>query len=197
MPPGLVAVLFPRDSLGDGAGGGFSQPGSDGAFQMQAVAAGDYDVVLGNTGPGDDLYVSAIQAGDDDALAGGVHVGLPPAGRLKVILKGNGGAVQVSVKDSEGKPLPDSSVRLVPDAPRRPQMALYGECKTDAAGACSLLGMAPGKYRAFAFAQERQIDFRDPAVTADIEDLGMAVNIAEGERQEIQLVPVPDDKILE
>jgi hypothetical protein len=193
MPPGLVAVLMPRESRGDGSGG-LSQPSNDGVFQIRDVAPGDYDVALGNTGPGDDLYVSAIQAGDDDALAGGVHVGLQSADRLKVTLKGNGGTVQASVKDARGKPLPDCYVRLVPDAPRRAQMALYGECKTDASGACGLLGIAPGSYRAFAFAEERQIDFRDPAATADIEDSGKAISIADGERQGIELIPVPEDK---
>jgi hypothetical protein len=193
MPPGLVAVLMPHENRGDG-GGGLSQPGTDGVFQVRDVAPGGYDVALGNTGSGDDLYVSGIQAGDDDALANGVQVGRLPVGRLKVTLKGNGGTVQASVKDSQGKALPDCSVRLVPDAPRRAQMALYGECKTDASGACGLLGVAPGSYRVFAFAEERQIDFRDPAATTDIEDLGKAITIGEGERQGIELIPVPENK---
>jgi hypothetical protein len=193
MPLGLVAILISRENRGD-AGGGLSQPGSDGVFQIRDVASGDYDVVLGNTGTGDDLYVSGIQAGDDDALANSVHVGLEPVGRLRITLRGNGGTVQASVKDSRGKTLPNGYVRLVPDAPRRSQMALYGECKTDASGACGLLGVAPGSYHAFAFAEERQIDFRDLSATTDIEDLGKAVIIAEGERQDIELIPVPEDK---
>ena len=53
----------------------------------------------------------AIQAGDDDAMASGVHVGLQSGGLLKIILKANGGTVQ-SVKDSRGKPLPNCFVRL-------------------------------------------------------------------------------------
>ncbi len=191
MPAGLVAVLMPRESRYDG-GGGLSQPGSDGEFQIRDVAQGDYDVALANTGAGDDLYVSAIQAGDDDALDGGVHVGMAPVGRLKVVLKSNGGTVQASVGNSLGKPLPGAHVRLVPDAPRRAQMASYGECKTDASGACTLLGVAPGSYRVFAFAEEtRQLDFRDPSATADIEDSGKAVNIAEGERRNVELTAVP------
>ena len=51
MPPGLVAVLMPRESRGDGRGG-LGQPGNDGVFQFRDVAPGDYDVALGNTGPG-------------------------------------------------------------------------------------------------------------------------------------------------
>jgi hypothetical protein len=192
LPAGLMVVLMPRENRGDGSGG-LGQPGVNGTFVIRDVVPGDYDVALGSTGPGDDLYVSAIQGGDDDALAGGVHVGLQPGGRLKVALKANGGTVQVSVKDSKGKPVPESNVRLVPDALRRAQMALYGECKTDASGACSLVGMAPGNYRAFAFADERQIDFRDPVATTDIEDLGKAINIAEGDHQAVELIPVPED----
>lgn len=192
LPPGLMVVLMPRENRGDGSGG-LGQPGINGTFVIRDVVPGEYDVALGSTGPGDDLYVSAIQVGDDDALAGGVHVGQQPGGRLKVALKANGGTVQVSVKDSKGKPMPGSNVRLVPDAPRRAQMALYGECKTDASGTCSLVGMAPGNYRAFAFADERQIDFRDSVATTDIEDLGKAINIAEGDHQAVELIPVPED----
>ncbi len=190
MPAGLVAVLTPRDIRYDG-GGGLTQPGSNGEFQMRDVAPGEYDVVLASTAAGDDLYVSAIRAGDEDALDG-VRVGVSPVGLLKVILKSNGGAVHASVKDAAGKPLPDAHVRLVPDAPRRAQVALYGECKTDASGACDLLGAAPGSYRVFAFAEERQIDFRDPAATADIEDLGKAVNLGEGDRQSLELTVAPE-----
>jgi protocatechuate 3,4-dioxygenase beta subunit len=191
IPPGLVAALTSQDIRYDG-GGGLSQPGSGGEFQMRDVAPGDYDVALASTGAGDDLYVSAIQAGDDDALAGGVHVGTSPVGRLKVILKSNGATVQASVRNSSGKPLPDSQVRLVPDAPRRAQVALYGECKTDASGVCNVLGVAPGSYRVFAFAEETRLDFRDPAATRDIEDSGKAINVAEGERQSVELTVAPE-----
>ena len=38
------------------------------------------------------------------------------------------------------------------------------------------------------------IDFRDPAATTDFEDLGKAVNVVDGERQDIELIPVPEDK---
>jgi hypothetical protein len=193
MPVGLIAVLISRESR-DNRSGGMSQPGNDGVFQMRDVPPGDYDVALGTTATGDDLYVSAVQMGDDDALADGIHVGGLAVGPLKVILKGGGGTLQASVKDSRGKPRPDSYVKLVPDPPRRAQMALYADCKTDASGMCGLHGVTPGNYHAFAFVEERQIDFRDPAATADIEDSGKAVTIAESARQSIELTPAPGDK---
>ena len=193
MPAGLIAVLVSRETRYDGSGG-IGQPGNDGVFQLRDVAPGDYDVALGNAGPADDLYVDAIRVGDDDALAGGIHIGGTTLGLLKIVLKANGGTVQAGAKDSNGKPMPDSYVKLVPDAPRRTQMALYADCKTDASGTCSMLGVAPGAYHAFAFAAERQLDFRDPAAASEVEDSGKPVTIAEGEHQSVDLTSVPEDK---
>jgi hypothetical protein len=193
VPAGLIAILVSRETRGN-AGGGVGQPDSTGAFQMKDVPPGDYDLALGNTGPADDLYVTSIRAGDDDALSGGIHVGSQPLGPLKIALKDKGATVQASVVTSDGKPLPDAFVKLVPDPPRRTQMALYADCKTDATGACGMLGVAPGSYRAFAFAGETQLDFRDPTATADIEDSGKSIVVAESEQKSIALTPPPDDK---
>ena len=55
-----------------------------------------------------------------------------PLAPLKIILKGNGGTVQVTVKGTDGKPQPNYSVEIVPDPPRRKQKTLYSQCGTDA-----------------------------------------------------------------
>jgi hypothetical protein len=57
-----------------------------------------------------------------------------------------------------------------------------------------MLGVAPGAYHAFAFAAERQLDFRDPAAASEVEDSGKPVTIAEGEHQSVDLTSVPEDK---
>jgi hypothetical protein len=67
-----------------------------------------------------------------DALATGLHLGAQPLGTLKIVLKANGATLQASAKTSEGKPLPDATIKLVPEPPRRTQMALYKDCKTNA-----------------------------------------------------------------
>ena len=193
MPSGLVVILVPRETR-DHRGGGMGQPGKDGVFRMQDVPPGDYDVNVGNIGGGDDLYVSAIQVSDDDALSSGIHVGEEAVGPLKITFKGNGGIVQANVKDARDKPLADAYVRLVPDPPRRAQVALYSECKTDERGTCGLMGVPPGSYHAFAFAEERSIDFRDPTATAEIEDSGKAINVGEGEHKGVDLTPLPEAK---
>lgn len=191
LPPGLIALFANRDGRRNG-GGGASQLSADGSFQIANVAPGDYDVIVANTGPGDDLYVSAIEAGDTDALSAGVHVGGQPVEPLRIRLKANGGTVQANVVNKDGKPQPDMNVNLLPDSPRRNEMALYGQCKTDSTGTCQIMGVTPGSYHVFAFADDPQIDFRDADATKEFEDSGKAVKIAEGERQSVELNPVPD-----
>ena len=120
-----------------------AQPASDGSFTLPNVPPGDYDVTLAATGPTDDLYTASIRMGDDDVLTGGVHVGGALA-ELEITLKANGGTLECSVSDSNQEPLPDAQIVLLPDPPRQSQLALYGECRTDATGACTLTGVTPG-----------------------------------------------------
>jgi hypothetical protein len=124
-------------------------------------------------------------------LAEGLVIGGGGALSVEVILKSNGGAIECFVAGANGKALAGAYVALVPDPPKRSHMALYGECGADASGTCTIEGIAPGEYRLFAFAQERRLDFRDPASLAEIEKHGKAVKIAEGERQQASLTVLP------
>jgi protocatechuate 3,4-dioxygenase beta subunit len=192
-PPGGLMVLLASRERQDHQAGGMGVVGSDATFTMENVPDGDYDVMIGNAGPGDDLYIGGIRMGDSDALADGVHVAgaaLPP---LEIKLSPNGGTVECLVSDSNSKPTPEAQVALLPDAPRRSQMALYGECRTDAEGTCSLAGVTPGSYHVFAFQTESQLDFRDSESLKDLEKYGKPIKIAEGEKQKAELTVIPEE----
>ena len=73
-------------------------------------------------------------------------------------------------------------------------MALYGTCTTDARGACTLRGVAPGDYHAFAAAKDAGVDFRDPAGVKDIENEAKAVKVAEGDHQNVEIEVAPEDQ---
>ncbi|MBZ5579807.1 MAG: carboxypeptidase-like regulatory domain-containing protein [Acidobacteriia bacterium] len=186
IPQGLLVLLSNRERVNRQAGG-LSQIGSDGAFTVAAVPAGDYDIALGSAGPGDDLYVSAIRRGDDDVLAKGLRVNGPSAEPIEIVLKPNGGTVEVVARTPKGDPLPEASVALLPDAPRREQKALYGACMTDARGVCALQGVAPGDYHAFAAPKDAGLDFYDPDSTKDLEKQAKAVKVAEGDHQTVEI----------
>ena len=188
--PSLLVTLSSRERQ-DHQGGGMAQPASDGSFTLPNVPPGDYDVALVATGPGDDLYTASIRMGDLDVLTGGVHVGGALA-ELEITLKANGGTLECSVFNSIQEPLPDAQVVLLPDPPHQSQMALYAECRTDASGACTLTGVTPGDYHAFAFASTEEMDFRDSDSLKEFQKLSKPVKITEGDRLKVELEAIPE-----
>lgn len=186
--PPLMIVLASRDPDNYQAGG-IAHVSPAGTFRFPSVAAGEYDVMLGSMGPGDDLYVSAIRLGASDALADGVRTDV--AGDLEIVLKEHGGTLACSVTGEKDEPVSAGRVVLIPDPPRERQRALMGGCSTDARGACEILGVTPGEYHVYAYPMEIVIDQRDPSAFKPFEKYGKAVKIAEGERRDIQLKAAP------
>ncbi len=193
IPQGLFVILSDRARTNNQAGG-LGQVASDGAFTMDTVQAGEYDVALGSTGPGDDLYVSAIRRDDEDVLAHGLHVTGSSNEALEIVLKANAGMVKVVARTPKGEPFPEAIVTLLPDEPRREQLALYENCVTDARGTCTLHGIAPGEYHAMAVSKDAGIDFRDPSIIKEFERQAKAVKVAEGDLQSLEIEVVPDDE---
>ena len=192
MPSGLLVLLSSRGRTQRQAGG-LGKVGSDASFTFPSVAAGDYDIQLASGGVFDDLYISSIRRGDDDVLARGLHVSGPGGNPVEIVLKPNGGSVEVTVDNSKGEPVPDASVALLPDPPLREQPALNATCMTDARGACTVRGITPAGYHAFAFRKGAGVDLRDPDTIKDFEPYAKAVTVAEGSRQTLQLTVAPYD----
>ena len=186
----LMVMLASREP-GDTQGGGMAQVGAGGSFTMKDVAPGNYDVIVASSGDVDDLYISAIRLGDTDVLAEGIHIGEGLPGSLDIILKANGGTAECAVKNETGEALPGAHVILVPDMPRQRQVALYGDCHTQAGGTCTIVGITPGKYHAYAFPTEIEIDYRDADALKPYETYGKAVKLGEGDRLQLELNAVP------
>lgn len=193
LPPGLMVVLGSREA-GDTQGGGIAQVGADGAFTIPHVAPGEYDVVIGSATAGeDDAYIQAIRVGDKDALAEGLHVGEGQLPSLDIVLKPNGGAVECTVTDDKGDPVPDASILIVPDPPRQRQAALFGDCHTRPDGTCKVTGITPGEYHVYAFPAGMEMDRRDPEALKPFEKYGEAMKFAEGERKPVNLKTPPTE----
>jgi hypothetical protein len=194
IPQELLVMLSNRVRT-NRESGGLGQVSADGTFTVDGVPAADYDIELASVGPGDDLYISAIRKGDEDVLAKGLHVSGPSRDRIEIVLKAKGAAVDVVVRTPEGDPFPEASVALLPDPPRRAQVAFYGSCMTDARGICTLRGLAPGDYHVFAVAKDAGVDFfRDPDSTKDFEKQSKAIKVAEGDRQKVEIELKLDDQ---
>ncbi len=187
---GLMIILGSREPA-DTQGGGMAHVSAAGSFSMNDVPPGDYEVILASTSASDDLYVSAIRLGNTDVLAEGIQVGEGPLGSLDIVLKANGGTAECVVTSETGEAVPQARVILVPDAPRQRQVALYGDCRTEANGTCTIMGISPGEYHAYAFPTEIEMDYRDPDALKPLAKYGTAVRLGEGERLHLELKSAP------
>jgi hypothetical protein len=104
-----------------------------------------------------------------------------------MVLKANGAEIDCTVLDEKQQPIPEAHVTLLPDPPRRSQIALREECQTNASGKCTLLGIAPGDYHVFAVAADDSENFRDPAVIGGLEKVGKPVTVGKGDRRSMPL----------
>jgi hypothetical protein len=81
----------------------------------------------------------------------GIVVGKVPPGPIEVKLNPSGRIVGGIVVDANEKPVPHAVVVLVPPIERRQNSALYFSAASDGAGQFWMTGVAPGKYKIFAW----------------------------------------------
>ena len=161
---------------------------------MNKVPPGDYDVIVDSSSVGDDLYIDAIRSGDIDVLAVGIQVGEEAPGSLDIILKANGGTIEFTVTSDTGEAVRQAQVTLVPDTPRQQQVPLYRHCTTEAKGSCTITGIRPGEYHAFAFPAVIGMDYRDPDALEPFMKYATPARIGEGERLQFGLKSAPSEE---
>jgi len=191
--PGLMVLLASRE-VGDSQGGGFARVSAAGDFVINNVPPGDYDVTVEwSSGTADDLYVDTIRSGDIDVLAEGMQVGEEAPGSLDIILKANGGTIEFTVTSDTGEAVRQAQVTLVPDAPRQRQVSLHRHCITEANGSCTITGIRPGEYHAFALPAVIGINYRDPDALEPFMKYATAARIGEGQRLQLGLKSAPTE----
>jgi len=89
-------------------------------------------------------------------------------------------------------------VVLVPDEPRRAQTRLYKDATTDQYGRFTIVGIAPGGYKLFAWEDVEDGAYEDPDYLKAFEDLGEPRTIRERSREsaQLKLIPAEDKKTL-
>jgi hypothetical protein len=98
------------------------------------------------------------------------------------------------IVDAEQKPVPEAQVTLMPDGPANSKAALQASCRTDALGKCTLMGIAPGGYHAFAFTKTDTVDLYDPEVAGVLKDKGTPVVASESEHKAMQIQVLDSDQ---
>lgn len=139
-----------------------------------------------------DAYVSDIRQGARSIYREGLFSTNPSEGPIEIHVDARGGTISGVVRDAVNQPAKQVSVIVVPDAPRRANSLLYKRATTDANGAFSLQGIAPGDYHLFAWAvAPPQGAEEDARFLLPFEGRGTTVRATPGGKTEAQLRLLP------
>jgi hypothetical protein len=172
---------------GNGAG---SKIKPDGTLAFENVPEGNYEFEMYGRPPGfsPDFYMKDALVNGESVLDKGLAV---PAGdgqrTVEVVISSSGTRVDGTVTDENDLPAAGAIVALVPEEGRRKLFRLYKDSTTDQYGKFVLRGIAPGKYKLFAWKDVENDSWQDPDFLKPFEDQGKEITAEEKGRITIQL----------
>ena len=179
-------------SIDNSAGSASAKIKPDGTFVVQNVYDGTYRVRV--FGFPEEYYVKSAQQGRSELLESGLTVShSQPTSPLEITLSPDGGRVDGTVLHDQS-PVGGALVVLVPNPPHRDRDEMYSMKAVDPLGRFSLLGLAPGDYKLFAWESVPGTNYVDPDFFEVFEDRGTRVHVEERQPQTVQLEAITADE---
>jgi hypothetical protein len=179
-----VKLIPVRDPLPYHAAG---QVAPDGTFSIPGSFAGPFRIEVEGLPAG--TYVKSAVYGEKNAL-NVLDLNFRSAGeRLAVVVSAGAARVSGVVADDAGKPI-EGFALLVPDPPQPQRPSLYRMLETDENGRFQFQGLAPGKYRLYAWEEFEPGAQFDPDATAPFQARSIAIDLPEGANKEVKVARI-------
>jgi protocatechuate 3,4-dioxygenase beta subunit len=163
--------------------------GADGKFSLPQIVSGDWQLSVTPVPPG---FLKSARLGDKDVRFSTFEIGSNTETPLNIVVSMNTATVEGEI-DTEG----DSKRAGVLIAPVGPYHNLaryyYGTTANDK-GKFHISGIAPGKYKIFAIERMAPASFRTPEAADQLDELGEAIELAEGATLEAHPKLIPVDR---
>jgi hypothetical protein len=163
-------------------------PADDGTFVYAGLGQGDYRVNVGVIPS--NSYVKAIRLGAADVLRDGLRLEKAPENPLEIVLYLDGGSLEGVAVNEKAEPLSNATVVLIPDAPARNAIYLYRTGTSDASGAFEIKGIAPGRYKVFAWESVPKDIWYDSEFLREFEAQGTSLNFTDAGRQQVRITTI-------
>ena len=164
---------------------------NEGLLRIRASLA---PVAAAQRGAGSNLlnaYVEDIREGGVSIYDDGLRVGTEPPRPIEVFVKTDGGTINGIVTDAQQNPKPGTIVTLVPPERRRQNPDLYKIVTSAAQGRFTIIGVAPGSYKLFAWESVAQGAYQNSAFLARYENRGYPVVVAPASTTNVQITAIP------
>jgi protocatechuate 3,4-dioxygenase beta subunit/uncharacterized protein (DUF2141 family) len=162
---------------------------SDGSFTVKGLADGDY--MIGIWSNCHTCYLKAATTKDGaDVLTNGLEItggSAPPS--IELIYSSNTAQVSGTVTQDDEKPAQGATVILVPDMGTPNRDERFQTATTDQYGHFEIAGIPPGRFSVLALSDfdDSSTSFTDPDFLRAFGERPQSIDLAEGDRQTLQL----------
>jgi hypothetical protein len=172
--------------------GGVIPPADPSLFSYPNVPDGRYNVQVLPLPAS--AYIEDIREGTRSIYDSGLTIesGKAP-GEIQILINSDGERLEGTVLDTAQKAVV-AHVVLVPAPSRRQNASLYKTATSNANGKFTMIGVAPGDYKLFAWEDVPNGAWQNAEFMTNYEVLGTAVKVAPGIRNDIQLRVIPAGK---
>jgi hypothetical protein len=166
---------------------------SDGSIRLSGVTPGRWTLVIDSLPEG--FWVKSESYAGTELPIGELNLTESARGQLRIVLA-KGGAQIGGTVSIDNQPC-RATVVLVPAALElRGNHNLYRVTNTTERGLFTLKSIPPGAYKLFAFQEIEPFEWFDPEQLKMVEEMGLPVNVAEGENGLRDLVAISPDALL-
>jgi Carboxypeptidase regulatory-like domain len=166
---------------------------ADGTFVLHAVAPDVYTVMAMSDQPG--TYLKSIRLGDQDVPTGQIDLTQMSSAALKIVFGTDGGSIQGTVQDRNGKPAPGLIVSLSPPEEYAGRRDLFKVTSTDPKGNFRFQGLAPGEYKVFAWEDADTNMVQVPEFRKPFESKAASITISANSKESVQLNAITAEEI--
>jgi protocatechuate 3,4-dioxygenase beta subunit len=162
---------------------------ADGSFVIPHAIAGRY-VLFAQLDPRLNLYMASARLGTRDVTNQILEIDSNSSGPLIVEISGAGGKIEGTVTDRDSKPAARARVVLVPSLGTVDLMG-YKTGFTNAAGQFAIVGIRPGSYTAYAFAEIAESAWFDAQFMSPYATSGVSIDVSRNSqlRRDLKLIP--------
>jgi hypothetical protein len=163
--------------------------GRDGQFRFGQLARARYQ--LGVYGLPHNQYLASARLGNVDVLEGGIDLTADPVRRPLDIRVGlNGREISGIVEGAGGEPAVSALVTLVPEGQSKVRH-LYRLARTDIDGSFSLTGVAPGRYRLYAWEEIEPGAYQSTEFVKQFEKYAVQVSVEKSGVDDVRVSLIP------
>jgi protocatechuate 3,4-dioxygenase beta subunit len=166
-----------------------AQVQTDGSFKFTGVPPLQFRVDAG-VPPGG--YLKSATLNGQDALQHAVD--MSSGGTLQLVVSMTAAEVDGTVTGADGQPATDAMITITPDPLQPDRRDLYHQARTRSDGGFTIKGLAPGKYRVFAWEEIEQGAFLDPDYMHPFESLGTQISVDDSDKKTVNLQEISKDK---